>query len=116
MLLDGWGMQDTHETLNSFIWGPDGWLYGCHGVFTHSHIAGPAHRRPAHANERGRVALPSRAARVRGLRHGTSNPWGLDYDEHGEFFITACVIPHLYHIVLGARYQRRAGSTSIPHL
>ncbi|MCA9259255.1 MAG: hypothetical protein KDA61_08650, partial [Planctomycetales bacterium] len=36
VLLDGWGYQDTHETLNAFIWGPDGWLYGCHGVFTHS--------------------------------------------------------------------------------
>ena len=36
ILLDGFGYQDTHETLNTFIWGPDGWLYGCHGVFTHS--------------------------------------------------------------------------------
>ncbi len=34
VLLDGWGFQDTHETLNSFTWGPDGWLYGCHGVFS----------------------------------------------------------------------------------
>jgi putative membrane-bound dehydrogenase-like protein len=32
ILLDGWGLHDTHETLNAFIWGPDGWLYGCHGV------------------------------------------------------------------------------------
>ena len=24
VLLDGWGHQDTHETLNSFLWGPDG--------------------------------------------------------------------------------------------
>ena len=31
-LLDGWAYQDTHETLNTFTWGPDGWLYGCHGV------------------------------------------------------------------------------------
>jgi hypothetical protein len=41
--------------------------------------------------------------------HGTSNPWGLDYDQHGEWFVTACVIPHLYHIVPGGRYQRQAG-------
>src|SRR5687768_6441680 len=34
-VLDGWGHQDTHETLNSFVWGPDGWLYGNQGVFTH---------------------------------------------------------------------------------
>ncbi|HCR29572.1 MAG TPA: dehydrogenase, partial [Opitutae bacterium] len=24
--LTGWGIRDRHETLNSFIWGPDGWL------------------------------------------------------------------------------------------
>ena len=41
MVLDGWGYQDTHETLNSFIWGPDGWLYGCQGVFTHSLVGKP---------------------------------------------------------------------------
>ena len=26
VLLDGWGIHDRHETLNSFLWGPDGWL------------------------------------------------------------------------------------------
>jgi hypothetical protein len=41
VLLDGWGYQDTHETLNTFHWGPDGWLYGCHGVFTHSYVGKP---------------------------------------------------------------------------
>ncbi|MGV3774274.1 MAG: PVC-type heme-binding CxxCH protein, partial [Verrucomicrobiales bacterium] len=25
ILLDGWAYQDTHETLNTFAWGPDGW-------------------------------------------------------------------------------------------
>jgi putative membrane-bound dehydrogenase-like protein len=109
-LLDGWGSQDTHETLNSFIWGPDGWLYGCHGVFTHSKVGKPGtpddQRKPINAG----------IWRYHPVRHefeifaeGTSNPWGLDYDQHGEFFVTACVIPHLYHIVPGGRYQRQAG-------
>ena len=43
------------------------------------------------------------------MPEGTSTPWGLDYAQHGEFFVTACVIPHLYHIVPGGRYQRQAG-------
>ena len=30
----GFGSQDTHETLNTLQWGPDGKLYGLHGVFT----------------------------------------------------------------------------------
>jgi putative membrane-bound dehydrogenase-like protein len=109
-LLDGWGSQDTHETLNSFIWGPDGWLYGCHGVFTHSRVGKPG------APDDQRKPINAGIWRYHPVRHefevfaeGTSNPWGLDYDQHGEFFVTACVIPHLYHIVPGGRYQRQAG-------
>lgn len=110
ILLDGWGNQDTHETLNSFIWGPDGWLYGCHGVFTHSRVG-----KPGTPDEK-REPINAGIWRYHPVRHefeifahGTSNPWGLDYDQHGEFFVTACVIPHLYHIVPGGRYQRQAG-------
>lgn len=115
-LLDGWGSQDTHETLNSFLWGPDGWLYGCHGVFTHSRVGKPG------TPDDQRQPLNAAVWRYHPVRHefeifahGTSNPWGLDYDQHGEFFVTACVIPHLYHIVPGGRYQRQAGQHFNPH-
>jgi putative membrane-bound dehydrogenase-like protein len=110
VLLDGWGFHDTHETLNSFVWGPDGWLYGNHGVFTHSVVGRPG------APEEKRVKINAGVWRFHPTRHvfevfaeGTSNPWGLDYDARGEFFNTACVIPHLYHILPAARYQRQAG-------
>ena len=46
---------------------------------------------------------------------GTSNPWGVDFDEHGQAFCTACVIPHLYHMIQGARYQRQAGEPFNPY-
>lgn len=115
-LLDGWGSQDTHETLNSFIWGPDGWLYGCHGVFTHSKVG------KVGTPEDQREPLNAGVWRYHPVRHvfevfahGTSNPWGLDYDQHGEFFVTACVIPHLYHIVPGGRYFRQAGQHFNPY-
>src|SRR5947209_5876563 len=38
VLLRGFGSEDTHETLNTFQWGPDGLLYGLHGIFTHSKV------------------------------------------------------------------------------
>ena len=110
VLLDGWGFQDTHETLNSFVWGPDGWLYGNHGVFTHSVVGKPgtpdAERKKINAGV-WRFHPTRQIFEV--FAEGTSNPWGLDFDAHGEFFNTACVIPHLYHILPGARYQRQAG-------
>ncbi|WP_419580925.1 PVC-type heme-binding CxxCH protein [Stieleria magnilauensis] len=110
ILLDGWGYQDTHETLNAFIWGPDGWLYGCHGVFTHSRVGKPG------TPDEQRTPINCGVWRYHPTRHefevfahGTSNPWGVDFNDHGQAFITACVIPHLYHIIDGARYQRQGG-------
>jgi putative membrane-bound dehydrogenase-like protein len=111
ILLDGWGYHDTHETLNTFIWGPDGWLYGCHGVFTHSRVG-----KPGTPNDK-RIPINAGIWRYHPLRHqfevfaeGTSNPWGIDFDDHGQAFCTACVIPHLFHIIQGARYNRQAGN------
>lgn len=111
ILLDGWGLQDTHETLNAFIWGPDGWLYGCHGVFTYSNVGKPG------VTDQDRKQINAGVWRYHPTQHvfevfahGTSNPWGIDFNDHGQAFITACVIPHLYHIVDGGRYERQAGS------
>ncbi|GAB5405855.1 MAG: hypothetical protein Aurels2KO_40860 [Aureliella sp.] len=110
ILLDGWGYQDTHETLNAFCWGPDGWLYGCHGVFTHSKVGKPGtpdkERTPINAGV-WRYHPTEHTFEV--FAHGTSNPWGVDFNEHGDAFITACVIPHLFHMIPGARYHRQGG-------
>jgi putative membrane-bound dehydrogenase-like protein len=116
ILLDGWHWEDTHETLNAFCWGPDGWLYGCHGVFTHSRVGKPG------TPNKDRIPLNAAVWRYHPTKHvfevfahGTSNPWGLDFDAHGQAFVTACVIPHAYHIIQGGRYQRQAGSHFNPY-
>ncbi|MBV09914.1 PVC-type heme-binding CxxCH protein [Rubinisphaera sp.] len=116
VLLDGWGYHDTHETLNSFTWGPDGWLYGCHGVFTHSKVGKPG------APEEKRIPINAGVWRYHPTRHefevfahGSSNPWGVDFNEQGDWFITACVIPHLYHLSQGGRYFRQAGNHFNPY-
>ena len=117
ILLDGWGVEDTHETLNSFSWGPDGWLYGLHGVFTYSHVGKPG------TPKEDRPLLTCGVWRYHPTRHsfeifsnGTSNPWGLDFDEYGQTFISACVIPHLWHMIQGAYYERQGGQHTRKHL
>ncbi|RLS58046.1 MAG: DUF1080 domain-containing protein [Planctomycetota bacterium] len=116
VLLDGWHWEDTHETLNAFIWGPDGWLYGCHGVFTHSLVGKPgtpkAERMPINA---GIWRYHPVRHEFEVFAHGSSNPWGVDFNEYGEAFCTACVIPHLYHIIPGGRFERQAGAHFNPH-
>jgi hypothetical protein len=47
---------------------------------------------------------------------GTTNPWGLDFDDFGEMFITNCVIAHLWHVVPGAHYKRMYGQDINPHV
>jgi putative membrane-bound dehydrogenase-like protein len=117
ILLDGWGYQDTHETLNAFNWGPDGWLYGCHGVFTHSRVGKPG------TPDAERTPLNAAVWRYHPQRHnfevfawGSSNPWGVDFDDRGQAVITACVIPHLYHVIQGGRYQRQSGQHFNPYV
>lgn len=116
VLLDGWGYQDTHETLNSFTWGPDGWLYGCQGVFTHSNVGKPgAPQRDRTRMNAGVWRYHPTQHRFQVFAHGTSNPWGVDFNDQGEWFISACVIPHLYHIQKGGRFQRQAGQHFNPY-
>ncbi len=113
ILLDGWGIQDRHETLNSFIWGPDGWLYGCHGVFTRSNVGKP------NAKEESRQFIDGGIWRYHPVQkkyevfaRGLSNPWGFDFDDHGQGFATCCVIPHLFHVAQGGVYTKQ----SLPHV
>lgn len=130
--LTGWGIRDRHETLNSMHWGPDGWLYGCQGFATPSMIRKPdaqarlyKHRDPFPPD-----LLENEGTEINGgvwryhpikdifevVAHGFSNPWGIDYDAHGQLFITACVIPHLWHIIPGGIYQRQGGQHFNPYV
>lgn len=117
ILLDGWGYGDTHETLNTFTWGPDGWLYGCHGVFTQSNVGKPG------APDSERTRINAGIWRYHPLKHrfelfaeGTSNPWGIDFNETGQCIIEACVIPHLWHMIQGGHFQRQAGEHFNPYV
>lgn len=116
ILLDGWGYEDTHEMLNTFMWGPDGWLYGTHGVFTHSNVGRPG------APDSERTRLNGAVWRFHPTRHefevvmhGMSNPWGLDWNDYGHAFAVVCVIPHLHQVIPGARIQRQANEHFNPH-
>jgi putative membrane-bound dehydrogenase-like protein len=121
VLLDGFGFQDTHECLNSFMWGPDGWLYGNQGVFNLAHIGKPG------APAEQRTELRAGVWRYHPVRHefevfahGGSNPWGLDYDEHGQIFMTHC---RSYwgrglttHVIQGGHYWNQANANHAPFI
>ena len=116
VVLDGWAWEDTHETLNDFTWGPDGWLYGTHGVFTFSNVGKPG------TPKADRVSITAAVWRLHPITRkferwaeGASNQWGVDWNDHGEAFFEACVIPHMWHAIQGARYQRQGGQHVNPY-
>src|SRR5438105_4920024 len=136
ILLKGFGSQDTHEMLNTFQWGPDGWLYGLHGVFTQSEVlqASGGRQPPVDPKQQGDkqqgVDAPRSPVKMNAavwryhpktkkfeiFAEGTSNPWGMDWrNTDGQFILCCCVIPHLYHIVPGGIYRRQAGTSSNPY-
>jgi putative membrane-bound dehydrogenase-like protein len=121
ILLKGFGSQDTHETLNTFQWGPDGRLYGLHGVFTYSKVT--AGTPPANAGGSPPVEInagvwryDTKTKKFEVFAEGTSNPWGMDWrNTDGQFILCCCVIPHLFHMVPGGNYKRQGGLPSNPY-
>ncbi len=117
IVLDGWDTKAQHNMFNGLKWGPDGWLWGCNGIMSNSRVGKPgtadAQRVPINCG----VWRYHPTRRVfEAVAHGTTNPWGLDFDDHGEAFITNCVIPHLFHVVPGAHFQRMNGQDFNPNL
>lgn len=116
VVVTGFGRKDTHELPNSLTWGPDGWLYGLNGVFNFSHVKYPEtspHFKPDHPGWPITCALFRIHPKTREFQvfcEGTSNPWGVAFDQDGSAFISACVIDHLWHLVETGYYHRQGGA------
>lgn len=114
-VLTGFGRTDTHELPNAFTWGPDGWLYGLNGVFNHCDVhyteENPQYD-PDHPGWKFTCALWRIHPVTREFQlfaEGTSNPWGIAINSVGDFFLSACVIDHLWHLTETGYYIRQGG-------
>jgi putative membrane-bound dehydrogenase-like protein len=115
--LDGWNVNAQHNLFNALKWGPDGWLWGCHGILSTAKVGKPG------TPDDKRVPMNCGVWRYHPTRevfevvaHGTTNPWGLDFDDYGEAFITNCVIAHLFRVIPGSHFERMYGNDFNPHL
>jgi putative membrane-bound dehydrogenase-like protein len=118
VVLDGWNDGPVrHNIVNGLTLGPDGWLYGRHGILATSRVGKPG------TPDSRRTALNCAIWRYHPTREqfevvcqGTTNPWGFDYDQHGEMFFINTVIGHLWHAIPGAYYRRMYGEHFDPHV
>ena len=114
VLLDGFGNHaNAHNLANGFAWGPDGWLYATHGRTNWSMIGKPG------TPTESRVRFDGGVWRYHPTNHhweavadGTTNPWGIDWNDYGDAFICNCVNPHLFHVIPGAHYEPWRGRKS----
>lgn len=115
VIVTGFGRTDTHELPNSLTWGPDGWLYGLNGVFNHSHVRYPKNnpnydeKHPGWPITCALFRIHPRTREFQVFCEGTSNPWGIAYNNDGEAFVSACVIDHLWHLFETGYYHRQGG-------
>jgi putative membrane-bound dehydrogenase-like protein len=114
VVLDGFetSTENYHNCANGLRWGLDGWLYGRCGASSPGWIGPPG------AAKEDRVPIYGGLWRYHPTRkvfeticHGTTNPWGHDWDAHGELFFTNTVTGHLFHVLPGAHYTRSATVT-----
>ncbi len=118
VVLDGWDENAVrHNIVNGLKWGPDGWLYGRHGILATSVVGAPG----ASESQRTKINCgvwryhPTRKV-FEAVAHGTTNPWGFDFDQHGEMFLINTVIGHLWHVVPNAHWRRMYGTHFNPYL
>ncbi len=117
VILDGFSTEAQHNFFNGLTWGLDGWLYGRHGI-TASSLVGAPGTPPTE-----RVDLSCGIWRFHPVTRefeivarGTTNPWGLDWNDMGEMFMTGNVNGHLWHVIPGAFYPRMHGQGSSSHV
>lgn len=114
VVLDGFDVaQDNyHNFANGLRWGPDGWLYGRCGHSCPGRLGVPgtpeAERVPI---DGGIWRFHPQQKTVEVLCHGTVNPWGHDWNQHGELFFINTVIGHLWHCVPGSHFKESFGES-----
>ncbi len=109
VVLDGFDVanENYHNFANGLRMGPDGWLYGRCGGSCPGRVGKPgtelSKRIPI---EGGLWRYHPTKQRFEVLTHGTTNPWGHDWNSKGEAFFINTVNGHLWHLIHGAHFVR----------
>jgi putative membrane-bound dehydrogenase-like protein len=120
VLLEGFGLEDTHSCVNSLQWGPDGWLYACQGSTVTGHVRRHGSKE-ASVHSMGQLVwrYHPETRRYEIFAEGGGNAFGLEIDSKGRIFSG-----HNggdtrgFHYVQGAYLQKgfsKHGPLSNPH-
>lgn len=112
--LTNWNTSGQWNMVNGLAFGPDGWLYGRIGQ------GGASTPRSVKGSSPGRLSggvwrYHPVSSKLEIYAHGMTNPWGLDWNEDGELFVSGNCNGHLWHIVGGSIYEWGFGARQFPH-
>lgn len=105
VVIDGFTVakDNYHNFANGLRFAPDGWLYGRCGHSCPGKLGIPGTPEEQRVPMKGGIWRyhPEKKI-VEVLTHGTTNPWGHDWDANGEMFFINTVTGHLWHLIHGA--------------
>ena len=117
--LDGFTVarSNHHNFANGLRWGPDGWLWGRVGHSCPGNVGKPGTPEAERVPTKGGIWRyhPTREV-FEMVTHGTTNPWGHDWDQYGQGFHINTVNGHLWHIIPGAHFKESFGQSSNPYI
>ncbi len=99
--------ESYHNLVNGLRFGPDGWLYGRCGATGSAEVGLPGSKPEDLIPVRGGMWRYHPKRRVfETITSGNTNPWGHDWNEHGELFYVNTVNGHFWHVTPGAHFVR----------
>ena len=126
VVLGGFGTGDTHQTINSVRWGPDGRLWFTQGYHIWSYVESPGGI--TELNRSGLWRLNPRTLKLESFLNESAaglNCWGVAFDDFGQVFhgsgadfvlwhTTPALIPTLHPLNLGAGFAGSRGKSMEP--
>ncbi len=86
VVLSGFGTEDTHHIVHTLRWAPSGNLFFNQSIYIHSHIETP--NGVVRAYSGALHDFNPRTQRLGVFLKGFCNPWGHQFDEFGQSFVT----------------------------
>ena len=87
VLLEGFGLEDTHSVVNSLCWGPDGWLYAAQGSTVTGRVKRPGSKdAPVHSMGQLIWRFHPETKKYEVFAEGGGNAFGVEIDAKGRIF------------------------------
>jgi putative heme-binding domain-containing protein len=116
VLLSGFGTADTHHTLNTFRWGPDGSLYFNQGVYINSTVETPYGPRQLFGGCIWQLRTDRLKLDVYDRSILPNNTWGHAFDAWGQSFIASAWPGALNFVLPDSPLQKTTVQELVPPL